>query len=99
MEPIAEDQTIDQLCQTIQAEANLTAKASAALRALARKLNETDSPPSLWDIRDVAEYLNVSKRTVETLIDEGEITPIWVKGQRRFDPGTIDAYLRRQVGQ
>jgi excisionase family DNA binding protein len=60
---------------------------------------EKDTPDPLWSIGDVATRLDVSKRTVEKMIDAGEITPIWVREQRRFEPEVIDAYLRRNVGE
>lgn len=65
---------------------------------LADVLTLLKSPPpiqSLLDVSDVAERLGVSKRTVETLISTGEIKPIRIKGQRRFDRDAIDAYIRR----
>jgi excisionase family DNA binding protein len=52
----------------------------------------------LWTVKEVASYLNVSKRTVEHLIADGEIAPIWIRGQRRFDRETIKAYAHAQVG-
>ena len=70
---------------------------------LAAKLKEElphqpESEP-LLDVGAVARRLNVSKRTVETLIAEGELTPIWVRGQRRFTTDAIDSYIRSNVGQ
>jgi excisionase family DNA binding protein len=55
-------------------------------------------PSPLWTVQDLAAYLNVSPRTVETLIADGAFRPIWVGRQRRFQPQAIEAYLRRQVG-
>jgi excisionase family DNA binding protein len=51
----------------------------------------------LWDVDQVAQYLHVSRRTVETLIAAGELRPMRVGRQRRFDPKTIDAYLRSTI--
>jgi|GEM_PF-5011931 len=48
----------------------------------------------LLSIKDVAKTLNCSVRTVETCIAEGAIKPLWIKGQRRFHPDTIAAYIR-----
>ena len=48
----------------------------------------------LWDIKDVAAYLNVSKRLCETLVAEGCLPPIWIGGVRRFDPDAVKAYVR-----
>lgn len=48
----------------------------------------------LMDLKGVAHTLGVSERTVETLVAGGRIRPLWIKGQRRFHPDTIDAYVR-----
>lgn len=58
---------------------------------------KTSVPSKLWTIGDVATRLNVSNRTVENIIDDGKLTPIWIRGQRRFEPEAIEAYLRRNV--
>jgi excisionase family DNA binding protein len=58
-----------------------------------------DTPDPLWTIEDVFTRLDVGKRTVEKIIDAGGITPIWIRGQRRFEPEAIEAYLRRNVGK
>jgi len=52
-------------------------------------------PDPLWSIEDVAARLSMSRRTIEKMVAEGDLTPIWIRGQRRFDPKTIDAYIRR----
>lgn len=59
---------------------------------------EQSNDDDLLDIEEVAEYLQVSKRTVETLVAEGEIKPIWVRGQRRFTKNAIQSYLWHNVG-
>lgn len=59
-----------------------------------RLLHERKALKPLLAVRDVARTLNVSERTVETLIAMGELRPLWVKGQRRFHPDTVDAYVR-----
>jgi excisionase family DNA binding protein len=48
-------------------------------------------------VKDVAHYLGVSERTVRTLIADGELVPIRVGRQLRFDERTLDAYVRRRV--
>ena len=53
---------------------------------------------SVLDVRGVAAHLAVSERTVETLVAEGQITPIWVGGQRRFSWEAIDAFKRSAAG-
>jgi len=42
----------------------------------------------------VADYLSVSKRTVERMIDAGTLNPLWIRSQRRFKPEAIHAYVR-----
>jgi excisionase family DNA binding protein len=51
----------------------------------------------LMSIDDVAEVLGVSRRTMEDIVASGDLDPIWIKGQRRFHPDAVDAYLRRQA--
>ena len=53
--------------------------------------------PPLWTVNDVADYLNVSKRTVEKLIADKEIRFIRIRNQRRFDRDAIVAYARSHV--
>jgi len=64
-------------------------------RAEAEKLlQEHSALRPLMSVKDVARTLDVSPRTVETLVADGELRPLWIKGQRRFHPDTIDAYIR-----
>lgn len=68
-----------------------------------RLLDEVDGVSSLQstepllELSDVAHYLQISDRTVETLIAEGQIEPIWIRGQRRFTIDAIEAYVRRRA--
>lgn len=65
------------------------------IEILRRQLEESDdSPDSRWTPQQVADYLNVSKRTVERIIDKGELNPLWIGEQRRFDPEAVKAYVR-----
>ena len=65
------------------------------IETLRRQLEESDdSPDSRWTPQQVADYLNVSKRTVERIIDKGELNPLWIGEQRRFDPEAVRAYVR-----
>jgi excisionase family DNA binding protein len=57
-------------------------------------LEEHRKMEALLSIEEVADILGVSKRTVEDIVASGRLDPIWVKGQRRFHPDTVDAYLR-----
>ncbi len=51
-------------------------------------------PRPLLDKKAVARLLAVSVRTVETIVAEGGLTPIKVRGQLRFTPEGVDAYIR-----
>lgn len=51
----------------------------------------------LLDIRDVSFVLKVSKRTVETLISEGQLVPIKIGKQRRFSREAVDSYIRSSM--
>lgn len=51
---------------------------------------------SLLSVKDVAEWLKVSERTVFNLIDRKEITGAKVGNRWRFEPEEIRAYLTRQ---
>ena len=70
----------------------------ARLRAIIREeVGAANEPEPLLDVGGVARRLSVSIRSVEKLIAREEIVPIQVGGVRRFDPETIDAYIRRNV--
>lgn len=67
----------------------------AKLDALPMRLLEAaQATKPLMSVSDVARTLGVSKRTVETLVADEELRPLWIKGQRRFHPDAIDAYVR-----
>jgi len=57
------------------------------------------SLPKLLNIKEVAHFLNVSVRTVHTIIKAKQLTHSRVRGQLRFDPIHIDEYLRRRTVQ
>ena len=57
-------------------------------------LQEHAALKPLMSVEDVARTLNVSARTVENLIGQGKLRPLWIKGQRRFHPDAVDAYVR-----
>jgi excisionase family DNA binding protein len=58
---------------------------------------QLQEPRPLLDAAAVARQLNVSVRTVERLIAEGEIVPIRIGSSRRFTPESIEAFLRKTV--
>ena len=57
-------------------------------------LAEHASMKPLLSVADLAKTLKVSPRTAEKIIATGKIRPLWIEGQRRFHPDTVDAYLR-----
>lgn len=52
----------------------------------------------LLDATEVAATLNVSLRTVEQLIAEGDLVPVWIRRARRFTPEQVEAYIRSHTG-
>ncbi|MCS3782694.1 helix-turn-helix domain-containing protein [Salinibacter ruber] len=65
------------------------------IETLRQRLEEAEgSPESRWTPKQVADYLNVSKRTVERIIDRGRLNPLWIGEQRRFNPEAVRAYVR-----
>ena len=54
---------------------------------------------ALLTVKDVAALLNVSVRTVEQLVAERQLVPVWVRRARRFLPSQVDAYVRANTGR
>lgn len=69
-----------------------------ALQHVERGNDEPAGPAPLMDVKDVAEYLNVSERFVEGLVAAGDLTPIRIRSLRRFTQEAVDAYLRHCAG-
>ena len=57
-------------------------------------LEEYTGMRPLLSVKDVAKTLNISTRSVETLIAQSKLRPLWIKGQRRFHPDVVAAYIR-----
>jgi excisionase family DNA binding protein len=57
------------------------------------------SLPKLLTIKEVAHFLNVSVRTVHTILNSKQLTYSRVRGQLRFDPIHIDDYLQKRTVQ
>ena len=75
--------------------ADLTEQIIEVVRSLNEQLfKEYAALKPLMRVQDVAKTLGVSSRTVETLIAQGKLRPLWIKGQRRFHTDAIEAYLR-----
>ena len=56
--------------------------------------------PPLLDLAGTAARLNVSERTVESLVALGEIPVVRIgtgRGVRRFDPDAVEAFIRRRA--
>jgi excisionase family DNA binding protein len=51
-------------------------------------------PPTLWDARDVAAYLKVSRSWVYQRSESGDIPSLRIGGLVRFDPDTIQTWAR-----
>ncbi len=91
--------TKTQILEHLAQEEDLSERTIESIEQLISRIVEdkTDVPSKLWDKEDVATRLNICERTVEKIIDDGELTPIWVREQRRFEPEAVEAYLRRNV--
>lgn len=73
----------------------LTAQVVDRVRAANEQLLQQHAAlKPLMSVADVATSLKVGSRTVEKLIAQGKIRPLWIKGQRRFHPDAISKYLR-----
>lgn len=59
-----------------------------------RLLKKHTALKPLMSVKDVARTLGVSERTLETIIGSGKLQPLWIKGQRRFHPDAVDAFMR-----
>ncbi|HWB00412.1 MAG TPA: helix-turn-helix domain-containing protein [Pirellulales bacterium] len=55
----------------------------------------TKNDPPLMNVRDVAEQLGVSTRTVQTMIAAGELPTVRVRRAVRFRPSDVRAYIDR----
>ena len=74
--------------------------ADAIAERVAERLVQVLAPPSLLDIDGAAARLNVSVRTVESLVALGEIPVVRIgvgRGVRRFSPSALDAFVRRHT--
>ena len=79
----------------------------AALDAIADRLADRLStiptaPPPLLTSTEVADWLNVSERTVDNLVALGELVPVRVTPSgrgRRFERRGVEAFIRRCAGR
>jgi excisionase family DNA binding protein len=59
--------------------------------------SKTILPDGPWTIEQVAEYLQLSPRTVESRIKDAGLPCSRVGGVRRFVRAEVDAWLRQQA--
>ena len=52
----------------------------------------------LYDTKELAGRWQVSERTVETEVAEGNLVPTFIRGARRFTPDAVRAYERTNSG-
>ena len=52
-------------------------------------------PDTYLTIDDVMRRLQISRRTVERLIEQGELTAHHITRRIRIDPASVDAYVAR----
>lgn len=50
----------------------------------------------LLSIKEVAEWLSVSERTIFNMVERGELRGIQIGRRWRFDPADVRAYLERK---
>ena len=53
----------------------------------------------LLTFAEAAAWLAVSARTLESIVAEGDLQPLVVRGQRRFSRDQLNAYLHRCAGR
>lgn len=66
-----------------------------------RLLEQTRSedPDRLLTVEEAAEILNISERTVATLIADGQIPSVKIRRCRRIPRKALLAYVRRKAGR
>lgn len=72
------------------------------LRQMIESLQEqgtADSRDALLTRQEAADRLGISTRLLDDLADEGEITPVRIRGRVLYEPGVIDDYIRSQAGE
>jgi excisionase family DNA binding protein len=62
-----------------------------------RPTNPEPAPDSLWDARDVAAFLKVSRSWVYHRAEAGELPCLRVGGLLRFDPEAVRAFARGET--
>lgn len=62
-----------------------------------RELLAQRDPDRLDDLDEAANLLNVSRRTVETLVHAGELPSVKIRRRRLIPHRALQAYIRRKV--
>ena len=70
-----------------------------AVRLELNTLEEKIRSEALLTKTKTADQLNVSERTVDTLIASGELQPVRIRGCVRVHPKTLQAFIRRHAGE
>lgn len=78
-------------------DVHLTRATSQPDESGTRTSDKDGEQSGLLTIKDVARYLGVSPRTVQTIVAEGGLTPIKVRSQTRFSPENVETYVRSQA--
>jgi excisionase family DNA binding protein len=60
-------------------------------------LRTADQSNTLLTKAEAADQLNVSERTVDTLIACGDLQPVRIRGCVRIHPKTLRAFIRRNA--
>ena len=55
--------------------------------------------PAVYNSRQAATYLNVSARTLDSLVSAGKLRPLYIGRKRLFSVAQLDAFLRQAVGR
>lgn len=64
---------------------------------VAQASGDRQSEDQLWDLAGVANYLQLTTRTVEKHIDESGLPYVRIGGVRRFIPDQVREWVRRQA--
>jgi hypothetical protein len=91
-----------ELKQTVEVLNNRMIEQGDILReiyeGLALAKADTQRVVKLYDTDDLATRWQVSKRTVENEVAEGNLVPTFIRGARRFTPDAVRAYERAASG-
>lgn len=71
----------------------------ATLRQEVRSLRGQRDPDRLLNLDEAADLLGVSRRTVDTLVADGELPSLKVRRCRRIPRQSLRAYIRSRAGE